>query len=180
MARILERMFGGLPARSMPPIPLEEAEAEHVPVRYRPRLVSQLLQEHETLRMLMRALLDACRGSDEDARILGLRDAAATFRRIALTKAVHLYPYLRWGLEHDRIAVIHFKALQADVQRSLQGVEAILGEYLDAPWLSGTRRRLLGEVARLARLLGQAMKLEEANVFPLYLPPGQYRHVRDV
>ena len=172
-------MFGGLPARSTPPIALDEAESEHVPVRFRPRLVTQLLQEHETLRMLMRALLDACRGRDEDARILGLRDVAATFRRISLTKSVHLYPYLRWALENDRLAVIQFKALQADVQRSLHGAEAILSEYLDGPWLSETRRRLIGEVARLARLLGSALKQEEANVFPLYLPPGQYRHVRD-
>ncbi|MEP7041564.1 MAG: hypothetical protein ABI843_00790 [Dokdonella sp.] len=179
MARILERMFGGLPVRSAPPIALDDAESEHVPVRYRPRLVTQLLQEHETLRMLVRALLDACRGRDEDARILGLRDIAATFRRLSLTKSVHLYPYLRWGLENDRMAVIQFKALQAEVQRSVQSVESILCEYLEGPWLSETRRRLIGDIARLARLLGQALKQEEANVFPLYLPPGQYRHVRD-
>jgi hypothetical protein len=172
-------MFGGLPARSTQPVVTETVESEHMPVRFRPRLVNQLLQEHENLRALMRALLDACRAPDEDARIIGLRNVADAFRQMSLTKSVQLYPYLRWALESDRMATIQFKALQADVQRSLRNAEAILGEYLEGPWLSATRRRLVGDIARLAGLLGRALKQEEANMFPLYLPPGQYRHVRD-
>lgn len=172
-------MFGGLPARPAQPIAISEVESERLPVRFRPRLVAQLLQDHETLRGAMRALLDACRGRDEDAQIIGLRNVADTFRRISLTKSVQFYPYLRWALESDRMATIQFKAMQADLQRSMQNIETILCEYLEGPWLSATRRRLVGDIVRLAGLLGHALKQEETSVFPLYLPPGQYRHVRD-
>lgn len=170
-------MFGGLPARPIPPVALHDVDAEHMPVRFRPRLVTQLLQEHETLRVQMRSLLDACRRGDEDARILRLREVALAFRVASLTKSVQFYPYLRWALEGDRMAAIQFKALHADVQRTMQAVESILDEYLSGPWLSVTRQRLFGDIVRLAGLLAHALKREESNLFPLYMPPGQYRHM---
>lgn len=179
MARLIERLFAVAPPRARIPSHAEEADAEHVPVRFRPRLIAQLLHEHGVLRASMRNLLDACRRRDEDAQILGLREVAATFRRLELVKATQLHPYLRWGLERDRMATIQLKAMQADVQRALREVEAVLDEYLGGPWLRAQRERFVAEVARVAHLLAVALKLEEATVFPLYLPPGQYRHVRD-
>jgi hypothetical protein len=179
MARFFERMFSGLTARDSEPGMIDDSESDLVPVRFRPRLVGQFLQDHDTLRLIMRALLDACRVRDEDAQIVGLRNVAAAFRRLCLVKSVQLYPYLRWGVENDRMATIQFKALHAEVQQGVQRVEAILLEYLEGPWLSERRRRLVGDVSRMARQLGQVLKQEEANLFPLYMPPGQYRNVRD-
>lgn len=149
-----------------------------VPVRFRPRLIAQLQQDHEALRAGVRRLLHACRGHDEDARILGLRDVAAAFRRLGLTKATQLYPYLRWGLEVDRFAARQLAAVQVDASRAGGRVDALLEEYLDGPWLSEQRRRFVGDMAKMARLLAGALRQEEETVFPLYLPPGQYRHVR--
>ena len=176
---MFERLFGGLPARSVQPAVVEaQAEFEPAPVRFRPRLISQFTQDHAQLRAAVRGLLDACRRRDEDAQIVGLRSVAAEFRRISLTKSVQLYPYLRWGLENDRVATIQFKAVHAEVQRASEQIDAILAEYLQGPWLSAVRRRLMADVIRLAHLLAQALRSEETSLFPLYLPPGQYRHVR--
>lgn len=175
---MFERLFGGLQAPAAVPVQHVVLPApEHVPVRYRPRLVTELLADHAELRAAMRGLLDACRGRGEDARILALRAVAAKFHGISLTKSVHLYPYLQWALANDRFATIQLKSMRAEVERSLQAAQAILDEYLGGPWLQATRDRLVGEVTRLARLLGPALAAEEASVFPLYLPPGHYRHV---
>jgi hypothetical protein len=179
MARFFERMFSGLTVRDSAPVSIDDPDSDLVPVRYRPRLLAQFQQDHDVLRLVVRGLLDACRVRDEDAQIVGLRNVAAAFRRICLVKSVQFYPYLRWGLEHDRMASIQFKAMHAEIQQGVQRVEAMLLEYLDGPWLSERRRRLVGDVSRMARQLAQSLRLEEANVFPLYLPPGQYRNVRD-
>lgn len=176
---MFERLFGGLqpPAATSVQLVAPAPAPEHVPVRYRPRLVADLLRDHAELRTAVRGLLDACRGRDEDARVFALRAVAAKFRGLALAKSVHLYPYLLWALANDRFATIQLKSMRADVERSLQSAEAILEEYLGGPWLQATRSRLVGEAARLAHLVGPALVAEEASVFPLYLPPGHYRHV---
>ena len=56
-------------------------------------------------------------------------------------------------------------------------VEAILTEYLGAPWHRGSRRHFVADVTRAASALSQLLRQEESTLFPLYLPPGQYRHI---
>src|SRR5690606_30637312 len=96
----------------------------------------------------------------------------------SLVKATQLYPYLRWGLEKDRFAARQFAAVHGEVMRSVARVEATFEEYLGGPWLGEQRRRFVDDVVKVANLISAALKHEEAGVFPLYLPPGQYRHVR--
>lgn len=180
MVRWFERLLAGAPAPAASPYRVDDATNDFVPVRFRPRLIAQLLQDHEALRVSVRALIDACRRRDEDARIVGLRHVAAMFRRLSLTKATLLYPYLRWGLQNDRVAARQFVAVHGEVLRVASRVEAVLDEYLAGPWLGHQRRRLVADVAKAAQQLAALLKQEEACVFPLYLPPGQYRHVRDV
>lgn len=156
----------------------DSLESDFVPVRFRPRLIAELLQEHDALRNALRTVLDACRARDEDAQIIGLQGFATAFRHICLVKSVQLYPYLRWALEQDRLATIQFKAVLAEVQRSVRGIEALLDDYLESPWLNDRRRRVALDIASIAHRLGPALKQEEANIFPFYLPPGQYRYVR--
>ena len=147
------------------------------PVRYRQRLVAELKLEAATARGLMRALLDACRTSDESAQIACLQNFADGFRRTALIKSVQFYPYLRCALECDTMAMIHFNEVQAEAQRQVLRIEAILVEYLGAPWDATCRRRFVSDVARAAGLLGRLLRQEESTLFPLYLPPDQYRYL---
>lgn len=149
-----------------------------VPVRYRPRLLDGLMDDHVALRSAMLAILDAARGRDEDARILSLQRFAKLFRQVCLTKSVQVYPYLRWVLQHDAMARLQLKAVDADVQRCTCAMEAMLSDYLGAPWLNERRRRLLTDVVPLARLLADALRLEESTVFPLYATPGQFHYAR--
>lgn len=178
MVRWFERLFSGTSTSPVSSLYGPDDSDHRGAIRFRPRLIGQLLQDHQDLRAAMRALLDACRHPDEDRRIHALRAVAATFRRSGLAKAAQLYPYLRWGLQSDRFASRQFDAVHADVLRAMRGVEAMLEEYLAGPWLGGQRGRFLADVAKAAQGLAAALKLEEASVFPLYLPPGQYRHVR--
>ncbi len=179
MGGFLARIFGAA-ERAPPPDERrgDELDSRMVAVRFRPHLIVDLGHENEALRAAMRAVLDACRGHDEDARVLTLQRFAGLFRHACLTKSVHLYPYLRWALEQDRSATIQLKALDADVQRSVCTIDAMLSDYLDAPWLSERKRRHTADMAKLAHLLAKALKLEETSVFPLYMTPGQYRYVR--
>ena len=147
------------------------------PVRYRQRLVAELKLEAATARGLMRALLDACRTSDESAQIACLQNFADGFRRTALIKSVQFYPYLRCALERDTMAMIHFNEVQAEAQRQVLRIEAILVEYLGAPWDATCRRRFVSDVARAAGLLGRLLRQEESTLFPLYPPPDQYRYL---
>ena len=149
-------------------------------VRFRPRLTAQILRDHEVTRQQLRALLDACRAQDEDAEIVCLRRFADHFRRTGLIKAVQLYPYLRWALEKDPMATIQFKSTHRELERATLLIEAVLTDYLDAPWDSYRRRRFVHDVVRVAGLFAQMLKQEEGTLLPLYMPPGQYRYVDGV
>lgn len=188
MSRLLEHLFAAVPAAALFPRRSGSRSGEarrndavvgpDVPVRFRPRLISQLLQDHETLRALVRKLIGVCCGNDEDACVNSLREVAAAFRHASLVKATQLYPYLRWGLEKDRFAVRQLAAVHVEVMRSVGRVETMFEEYLGGPWLGEQRQRFVNDVVKVANLISVALKHEEAGVFPLYLPPGQYRHVR--
>jgi hypothetical protein len=174
---IFGRMFGAEPVESPQPMAMDDSDSRLGPVRFRPRLIAELTQAHETSRVAMRVVLDACRRRDEDAQIIGLQRFAATYRHLCIAKSIQLYPYLRWALEQDRLATIQFKAVLAELQRSVRGIESLLDDYLSAPWLNERRHRFMIDVASIAHRLGPALQQEEANIFPFYLPPGQYRYV---
>ncbi len=187
MSRLFAQLFAAVPAmalfsrRSEPqPSGVSSAAAPaiaDVPVRYRPRLVVQLLADHETLRVLMRKLLGVSCDRNDDARIRCLREVASVFRNASLLKATQLYPYLRWGLEKDRFAARQLAAMHAEVLRLSSRIEATFEEYLDGPWLGEQRQRFVDDMVRIAHLVSTSLKHEEAGLFPLYMPPGQYRHV---
>ena len=173
MSRFLADIFGSTRSQAPRAATSDSNEPSESRIRYRPRLVAELAQEHEATCRYMRSLLDACRDQDEDAQIAGLRNFAESFRRIALRKSVQLYPYLDWALEGDVTAITLFRSVRADVERCILGIEAILSDYLGGPWTREARRRFLTEVIRAAHLFGQVLRLEEPTLFPLYLPPGQ-------
>jgi len=72
---------------------------------------------------------------------------------------------------------MQFQSAQRDLERSTLLIEAVLTDYLDAPWDSDHRRRFVRDVARIAALLGTVLRQEESILLPLYMPPGQYRYV---
>jgi hypothetical protein len=95
MFNFLAATFGRPQTRPQAPADPDTHDALTGPVRFRPRLAAELLDEHELTRQQMRSLLDACRAKDEDAEIVCLRRFADAFRRTGLIKSVQLYPYLR-------------------------------------------------------------------------------------
>lgn len=151
--------------------------ADQVWARFRPRLVDELSGDNAAACAQMRALLDACRDRDEEAQIVCLRRFTESFRRIGLTKSVQFYPYLRWALQNDQVAAKQFQSVHAGVERLALSIEAILSEYLGGPWDREQRRRFVGEVVRIASFFSQTLRAEESVLYPLYLPPGQYRYV---
>lgn len=145
--------------------------------RYRPRLVAQLMTDNAAACADMRRLLDACRNHDMDAQIEQLGAFADAFRRIGLQKAVQFYPYLRWATARDRVARAQFASLFAEVERESLAIEALLTEYLSAPWNRDHRQRIVTDIIKIAGHLSRLLRKEEGALYPLYLPPGQYRHV---
>ncbi|MGA9342488.1 MAG: hypothetical protein WBV61_09190 [Rhodanobacteraceae bacterium] len=154
-----------------------DGDASQSWARFRPRLVDELSGENLAACAEMRAVLDACRAHDEEAQIVNLRKFAVAFRRIGLAKSVFFYPYLRWALENDQVATTQFKSMHAEVDRHALCIEAILSEYLGGPWDRDQRRRFVSEVVRIANFFSKALRVEESLLYPLYLPPGQYRYV---
>jgi hypothetical protein len=150
-----------------------------VTVRYRMSLTADLRRHHNDASKHMRALLDACRFQDPDRAVECMREFAIVFRHIGLTRSVFLYPYLRWGLEKDRTATLQFESAYGDLMRSTLLIEAILTDYLGTPWDGDRRRRFVHVVTRLARLFSRGVTLETMVLLPLYVPPGQYRYVKD-
>ncbi|MGA9422388.1 MAG: hypothetical protein WBW61_08485 [Rhodanobacteraceae bacterium] len=179
MSRILADIFGRKRDRRMRRATDRGGDASRSWARFRPRLVDELSGENAAACGQMRAVLDACRDHDEEAQIVGLHTFAASFRRIGLTKSVQFYPYLRWALENDPVATTQFRSIHAEVERHALSIEAILNEYLGAPWDREHRRRFVGEVVRIASFFSKALRVEESLLYPLYLPPGQYRYVGD-
>jgi Hemerythrin HHE cation binding domain len=171
----LEKLFG----KASRPALADDGEGAGA-IRYRPRLIPELMADHALLRKHMRAVLDACRLNDEDAQIIGLQHFAIEFRRVALSKSVLMYPYLRWATARSPIASGHLQSLHAEANAQMLGVDALLREYLQGPWLKAQRRRLYGDIAKIARLLGHMCRLEESALFPLYLTPGHYRHSHEL
>lgn len=178
MLQFLQKLLGNTPSGS-PGDGTHETEGSSA-IRYRPRLVPELVADHARLRKNMRAVLDACRLNDEDAQILGLQRFATEFRRVGLGKSVFFYPYLRWATARSRVASGNLHALHAEANAQMLGIDAILREYLQGPWLKAQRRRLYADIANLARMLGHLCRLEESALFPLYLTPGHYRHSHEL
>ena len=162
------RENGGMVARD---------ESEYGEVRYRPLLVGQLSQGHRHMQERMRSVLAACSRRDEAALIGALQTFAELFRMLTLLKASQLFPYVRWGLQSDRAALLVFDSVQRESQRGARIIEAVLSEYLGAPWTAAHRRRIVSDVARVAHHVSELIRRDEACVFPHVLPPGQYRHV---
>lgn len=108
-----------------------------------------------------------------------MREFAYEFRHIGLTRSVFLCPYLRWALEKDKTATLQFEATYGELAHSTQLIEAMLTDYLGTPWDDDRRRRFMHVVARLANLFSRGIHLEATILLPLYVPPGQYRYVRD-
>ncbi len=125
----------------------------------------------------MRSLLDRCRAGHADEAVARMRFFAEVFRRAGLAKSVHLYPYLRWALRNDVSATMQLRAIHRSVDLASTQVEATMSAYLEAPWGPLHRRRFVRDVAAAARTFVQIVREEEASVFPLYLPPGQYKFV---
>lgn len=106
-----------------------------------------------------------------------MRFFAEVFRRVGLTKSVQLYPYLRWALRHAPAATMQLCAVQRHLDAATMRVDATMSGYLEAPWGPGRRHRFARDVAGSARTFAQILREEEASIFPLYLPPGQYTFV---
>lgn len=147
------------------------------PVQFRPRLVPGLRHCHASAHEAMRSLLDRCRAGHTDEAVARMRFFAEVFRRAGLAKSVHLYPYLRWALRNDVLATMQLRAIHRSVDLASTQVEATMSAYLEAPWGPLQRRRFVRDVAAAARTFVQIVREEEASVFPLYLPPGQYKFV---
>lgn len=156
-----------------------EARGELGTVRYRMTLVGDIQGRHAEANMHMRSLLDACRDKDTDKAIECMQRFAHVFRQIGLTRSVLLCPYLRWGLQHDRVATVQFESTYRDLMQSTLLAEVILSDYLGSPWDSDRQRRFVHVVVRLASLFSRGVKLETAVLLPLYLPPRQYSYVMD-
>lgn len=163
---------GGPAARARSPSP-----AIDFPVQFRPRLVSDLRRDHATAHEAMRALLDHGRAGRTDEAVARMRVFADAFRRAGLSKAVHLYPYLRWALRQDPAATLQLRAIHRGTDVAATQVEATMSAYLEAPWAALQRRRFVHDVATTARTFVQILREEEESIFPLYLPPGQYKFV---
>lgn len=179
MTPVLDRLIGWFRPGARAAVETMGHPGDQLPVRYRPHLVAELLVDGSTARGLMRALLDACRSHDEDLQIARLRNFADCFQRTTLIKQVQLYAYLHWALGRHTNTMLHFRTVQADVQRHVLGIQSVLTEYLGAPWLRAQRRRFVQDMAHMATSLGQLLRLEESTLFPLYLPYGQYRYLGD-
>lgn len=152
-------------------------ENEYGEVRYRPLLIGQLTLGHRQLQAQMRDVLAACSRRDEGALIDALQQFAERFRGLTLLKATQLFPYVRWGLHNDKAALLIFDSVQLEAQRSARIIEAVLCEYLGAPWTGAHRRRIVADVARMARQVADLVRRDEFCVFPHVLPPGQFRHI---
>jgi hypothetical protein len=163
---------GGPAAHARSPSP-----AIDFPVQFRPRLIADLRRSHATAHEAMRALLDRCRAGRTDEAIARLRAFAEAFRRAGLAKSVHLYPYLRWALRQDPAAALQLRAIHRGTDVAATQVEATMSAYLEAPWAALQRRRFVHDVATTARTFVQILREEEESIFPLYLPPGQYKFV---
>lgn len=180
MADYFSAIFGrtsSQSARQAPNAAQEQVGEAGPTVRYRAGLIADIQHGHAAASRHVRALLDACRIHNMDAAIVCMRQFADDFRQIGLLRSVLLYPYLRWALERDRVATIQFKSTCFELERSTLLIEAILTDYLHAPWDSDRRRRFVHDVVRIASLFSHAARQEISVLLPVYLAPGQYRYV---
>jgi hypothetical protein len=157
--------------------PSARAPAGEFPVRFRPRLVQELRQDHDEARAAMRALLDACRRQAVDDVVAQLGRFGEPFRRAGLLKSVQLYPYLHWALQRHRAAAAQLKLLQHGIDSATMRIDAAASRYLDSPWSRAQREHYARDLAQAAQLFARTARQEESAVFPLYMPPGNYRYV---
>jgi hypothetical protein len=174
--KIMSLLFSLKRDRSFPPRDAR-APGGDFPVRFRPRLIQELKQDHQEAREAMHAVLGSCRTHAADDVVLRMQRFGEVFRRSGLLKSVQLYPYLQWALQRDRAATMQLKSLHRSIGHSTMQVDAALSRYLEAPWNRQQRDHYARDVAQAAQVFARMVRQEESAVFPLYLPPGHYRYV---
>ena len=140
------------------------------PIAYYPALIPELVDDHRTLLGIYENLHRAAETQDT----AGLKTALASFRSLLiahlLKEAVRLYIYLRQQFKHDAAVYARVTAYK----REMDGIGKVAMEFIDTHLKQPDDvidfAQLRASLHDLGRVLGDRVRREEAELYPLYQP----------
>lgn len=137
-------------------------------IGYYPDLVGEMVDDHRQLLGAFGELVKAANAHDS----VGFSSGLATFKSLLvghlLKEAIKLYIYLRQQLRSDEGAY----ALITSYKSEMDGISRIAMAFVDA--YSGKARHeldfptVIGQLRELGVVLGDRIRREEAELYPLY------------
>ncbi|HNQ49556.1 MAG TPA: hemerythrin domain-containing protein [Hydrogenophilus thermoluteolus] len=156
--------------------PQDQGVAPGTHLRYDPSLVPSLIADHRKLLEIFDKVGEALKQKDSGLLKERLEEFEDVLRGHLLTESVRLYVYLQHSLQGDEWNA----ALINDLRREMQHIGKAVIDYLQKyretfEWNDIVWENFAAESAKIGNVLAKRIQTEESVLYPLYLPPEDYR-----
>lgn len=154
----------------------EQGVASGTQLHYDPNLVPGLVSDHHVLLGIFGEIVAAM----EQKNMLRTKEKLGEFgdalRGHLLKENIRFYVYLQHSLEGDaeNAAIMH------EFRREMQHIGKAVADFLhkytaEGEWDEGMWQSFQKEVSGIGKVLAKRIETEENILYPLYLPPQEYR-----
>lgn len=162
------------------PAPASTADTQGVAsgtqVHYDPALVSSLVSDHQVLLGIFGEIVAAMEQKNVSRTKEKLGEFGDALRGHLLKENVRFYVYLQHSLEGDteNAAIMH------EFRREMQHIGKAVADFLhkytaEGEWDEKMWQSFQQEVGGIGKVLTKRIQTEENILYPLYLPPQDYR-----
>lgn len=162
------------------PAPAKATEARDVApgtqLHFNPELIVELKADHHRLVALFSELVDTARQRASQPLTERLALFGDSLRGHVLKENVRLYVYLKHNLQSDEDSLAIMQEFAHEMHQIGRAVTDFLHRYTkveqwdDAQWAVFSR-----DLDAIGKVLTRRIETEENTLYPLYLPPSNYR-----
>ena len=157
----------------------EEAGRSKAPgtqLHYDPNLVSHLLADHRMLLGIFGDIAAAMKQKDMDLTKEKLGKFGDELNGHLLKENIRFYVYLQHSLKNDPENAAIMLGFRKEMQHIGKAVVDFLHKYTaEGDWNEAMWQSFQQEVGGIGKVLTKRIQMEENTLYPLYLPPQDYR-----
>lgn len=152
----------------------EVAPGTHL--HYDPRLVTELSADHVSLLSLFKEIAALAERRDSSALTDRLTRFGDLLRGHVLKENVRLYVYLKHTLQSDEDSLAIMQQFAQEMHHIGRAVTDFLQKYHEVEeWDASQWAVFARDLGNVGKVLSRRIETEENTLYPLYLPPGDYR-----
>lgn len=158
------------------PVQVASDVAPGTHLHYDPQLVHELLADHGRLVELFQDVSRLAQQRDSEALTEQLARFGDNLRGHVLKENVRLYVYLRHSLQADEDSLAIMQEFAHEMHQIGRAVSDFLRKYTQVPHWDDSQWAVFDrDLSAVGKVLTRRIQTEENTLYPLYLPPGDYR-----